>query len=129
MREQGKEFFKQGEFLSALEIYIDGLAKFEGTAGVILNNRVQKELKLGENEEALLDSAVALMFGDNEKAIEKCGMINDDILSIQLIWEKALTKLQNRGLSNLESTKGVANTLYREGKYKEAKVHYSIVLS
>ena len=129
MREQGKEFFKQGEFLSALEIYIDGLAKFEGTAGVILNNRVQKELKLGENEEALLDSAAALMFGDNEKAIEKCGMINDDILSIQLIWEKALTKLQNRGLSNLESTKGVANTLYREGKYKEAKVHYSIVLS
>ena len=55
-------------------------------------------------------------------------MINDDILSIQLIGEKALTKLQNRGLSNLESTKGVANTLYREGEYKEAKVHYTAAL-
>ena len=55
-------------------------------------------------------------------------MINDDILSIQLIWEKALTKLQNRGLSNLESTKGVANTLYREGENKEAKVHYTVAL-
>ena len=71
MREQGKEFFKQGEFLSALEIYNDGLAKFEGTAGVILNNRAQTELKLGENEGALLDSAAALMFGDNEKAKQR----------------------------------------------------------
>ena len=135
MREQGKEFFKKGEFLSALELYIDCLAKFEDTAGVILNNRAQTELKLGENEEALLDSAAVVMFGDNEKAkqrykvaIEKCGLITNDISSIQLIWEKALTKLQNGGLGNIESTKEEANTLYREGKYKEAKVHYTAAL-
>ena len=54
-----------------MEIYNDGLAKFEGTAGVILNNRAQTELKLGENEETLLDSAAALMFGDNEKAKQR----------------------------------------------------------
>ena len=136
MREQGKEFFKQGEFLCALELYLDGLAKFEDTAGVILNNRAQTELILGENEEALLDSAAALMFGDNEKAkkryktaIEKCGLIADDISSIKLIWQKALTKLQNRGLGNLESTNEEANTLYRGGKFKEARVHYTAALS
>ena len=136
MRARGKEFFKQGEFLSALELYTGELAKFENTAGTILNNRAQTELKLGENEEALLDSAAALIFGDNEKAkqrykiaLEKCGSIIDDIPSIRLTWEKALAKLQNRGLDNLESTKEEANILYKKGKYKEAKANYTAALN
>ena len=135
IRKKGKELFKQGELLSALRLYTDGLGQLEDTAGIILNNRAQAELKLGENEEALLDSAAALMFGDNEKAkhrykvaIEKCGLIVSDVASIQLTWEKALTKLQNLGLGNLKSTKDEANALYREGKYKEAKVHYTAAL-
>ena len=135
IRAQGKELFKQGEFLSALKLYTDGLGQLEDTAGIILNNRAQAELKLEENEEALLDSAAALMFGDNEKArcrynvaIEKCGLIVSDVASIQLTWEKALTKLKNFGLCNLKSTKDEANALYREGKYEEAKLHYTAAL-
>ena len=65
-----------------MKLYTDGLGQLEDTAGIILNNRAQAELKLGENEEALLDSAAALMFGDDEKAkyryniaIKKCGLI------------------------------------------------------
>ena len=118
-----------------MKLYTDGLGQLEDTAGIILNNRAQAELKLGENEEALLDSAAALMFGDNEKAkyryniaIKKCGLIVSDVASIQLTWEKALTKLQSFGLGNLKSTKDKANALYREGKYKEAKVHYTAAL-
>ena len=135
IRAQGKQLFKQGEFLSALKLYTDGLGQLEDTAGIILNNRAQAELKLGENEEALLDSAAALMFGDNEKAkyrynvaIKKCGLIVSDVASIQLTWEKALRKLKNPGLGNLKSTKDEANALYREGKYKEAKMHYTAAL-
>ena len=136
MRARGKEFFKQGEFLSALELYTDELAKFENTAGTILTSRAQTELKLGENEEALLDSAAAIMFGDNKEAketydiaLERCGSIIDDIPSIQLTWEKALVKLQNRGLDNFESTKEEAIILYREEKYKEDKVNFTAALS
>ena len=135
IRAQGKQLFKQGEFLSALKLYTDGLGQLEDTAGIILNNRAQAELKLEENEEALLDSAAALMFGDNEKAkcrynvaIKKCGLIVSDVASIQLTWEKALTKLKNFGLCNLKSTKDEANALYREGKYEEAKLHYTAAL-
>ena len=118
-----------------MKLYTDGLGELEDTAGIILNNRAQAELKLEENEEALLDSAAALMFGDNEKArcrynvaIKKCGLIVSDVASIQLTWEKALTKLKNFGLCNLKSTKDEANALYREGKYEEAKLHYTAAL-
>ena len=50
------------------------------------------------------------------------------VASIQLTWEKALTKLQSFGLGNLKSTKDEAKALYREGKYTEAKVHYTAAL-
>ena len=65
-----------------MKLYTDGLGQLEDAVGFILNNRAQAELKLGENEEALLDSSGALMFGDDEKAkyrynivIKKCGLI------------------------------------------------------
>ena len=39
-----------------------------------------------------------------------------------------MRKLKNPGLGNLKSTKDEANALYREGKYKEAKMHYTAAL-
>ena len=136
IRAEGKELFKSGELVSALKTYFTGIAQYKDTVSVILNNRAQAELKLEENEEALLDSAAVLMFHQNNKkaklryqtAAIKLGLVTENVPSIKVLWEKALKKLSAPSNSNFESTKETGNKYYNEGKYMDAKIHYTASL-
>ena len=135
---EGKELFKKGELLTALKLYFKGIANYTDTVSVILNNRAQAELKLGENEEALLDSAAVLIFQDNQKAklryktaALKLGLVTDNINipSINKVWEKALENLVAPLKLNFESTRENGNKYYRKGNYNQAKLHYTASLN
>ena len=135
---EGKELFKKGELLGALKLYFKGIANYTDTVSVILNNRAQAELKLGENEEALLDSAAALIFQDNQKAklryktaALKLGLVTDNINipSIDKVWEKALKNLVIPLKLNFKSTRENGNEYYKKGNYNKAKIHYTASLN
>ena len=135
---EGKELFKKGELLGALKLYFKGIANYTDTVSVILNNRAQAELKLGENEEPLLDSAAALIFQDNQKAklryktaALKLGLVTDNINipSINKVWRKALKNLVTPLKLHFKSTRENGNAYYRKGNYNKAKIHYTASLN
>ena len=124
--------------LGALKLYFKGIANYTDTVSVILNNRAQAELKLGENEEALLDSAAALIFQDNQKAklryktaALKLGLVTDNINipSINKVWRKALKNLVTPLKLHFKSTRENGNAYYRKGNYNKAKIHYTASLN
>ena len=124
--------------LTALKLYFKGIANYTGTVSVTLNNRAQAELKLGENEEALLDSAAALIFQDNQKAklryktaALKLGLVTDNINipSINKVWEEVLKNLVTPLKPNFESTRENANEYYRKGNHNKVKIHYTASLN
>ena len=62
MRSKGNEFFIQGNFALAEEVYSEILQKFDNDTSIILTNRSAARLSLGKINDALDDA---------ERAIEK----------------------------------------------------------
>ena len=135
IRRDGREHFKSGNFLAALKTYFKGVVQYKDTLGVILNNRAQVEIKLEENEQALLDSAGVLMFEDNRKvkeryqvAASKLGLKLENISSIRTVWQRVLEKIHVLEDCRFESNKERGNEYYRKENYREAKKHYTALL-
>ena len=135
IRRDGREHFKSGNFLAALKTYFKGVVQYKDTLGVILNNRAQVEIKLEENEQALLDSAGVLMFEDNRKvkeryqvAASKLGLKLGNISSIRTVWQRVLEKIHVLEDCRFESNKERGNEYYRKENYREAKKHYTVLL-
>ena len=135
IRREGREHFKSGNFFAALKTYFKGIVQYKDTVGVILNNRAQAEVKLEENEQALLDSAAVLMFEDNrgakqryQVAANKLGLKMGNISSIRKVWQRVLQKIDVLEDCGFESNKERGNEYYRKGNYWEAKKHYTASL-
>lgn len=60
MRSKGNEFFVQGNFAQAEDIYTEILQKFDNDTSIILTNRSAARLSLGKVNDALDDAEKAI---------------------------------------------------------------------
>jgi len=64
LKEEGEKAFQDKNYIEALEFYLEALHYFPEIC-VLLNNRCQCEIKLGEYEVALLDAAAVLFLEES----------------------------------------------------------------
>ncbi|XP_065062307.1 uncharacterized protein LOC135689112 [Rhopilema esculentum] len=135
IREKGKLFTENGDFLAAFDIYIAGLAEFPDIL-LLLNNRCQAELKLKQYELAFLDAAVVLfMERDNEKgrlrykkAAYELGFTLDNAPKMHGLWKRVLLKYNKHSLEEKVAgpySREDGNNAYKEGDFSRAKAIYT----
>ena len=137
IREKGRTLVTSGDFLGALEVYLEGVSYFTDIV-TLLNNRCQTEIRLGEFEEALLDAAAVLFLDEgNDKAQQRYQLASSKLVDSnkddanltdhKQIWHKVLEYSSKafpiESASNGSKDKG--NTAFRAGQLDEAKREYT----
>ena len=134
VRAKGRTLVSSGDFLGGLEVYLEGVSYFTDVV-TLLNNRCQTEIRLGEHEEAVLDSAAVLFIDEDngkarqryELAISKLVGTDDEITGNEHIWQKLLkySSTADPIVSAPKGSKEEGNAAFRAGKFEEAKRQYT----